>query len=159
MLTNLITTKSYANLMKKHIDDLLLHFFENSLHFGILCKIEDIEFNPQLPDHINEQFNQLTLFFLADYTYDSARIVDDMLMFEAGFGSENVGSVVSVPLLSIIQIIIDETPIFINLSDYNEELDITKHNLNNNSKDTNHGVENSMNAFLSNPENSKLIKK
>jgi len=140
--------------MKKSIESLLIHFFEEEQHFGILCKIEEISFNPPLPHNIESEFRSLTLFFLAGYTFETARIEDDVLIFEAGFGSENFGSIVSVPLLAILQIIIDETPVFINLalnpqipsqSDQSQEVD-TK------------GVENSMASFLNNPENSKFLK-
>ena len=76
-----------------------------------------------------------------------------MLIFEAGFGSENFGSLVSVPLISIMQVIIDETPVLINLATPKEEVTQTE------SKTDENGVENSMASFLSNPENSKFIKK
>ena len=73
-------------------------------------------------------------------------------MFEAGFGSDNFGSVTTVPLLSIMQIIIDETPVLINLSTYNK----VSENVINEKEES--GVENSMNSFLSNPENKKFLK-
>ena len=75
-----------------------------------------------------------------------------MLIFEAGFGSDNFGSVVSVPLLSIMQIIIDETPVFINLSVYKDEVQEQSR------EGDDKGVKNSMASFLNNPENSKFLK-
>ena len=153
MLENVIEDREFTQIMKKNIQDLIIHFFEKEQNFGILCKIEEISFNPQLPKNINSEFRPLTLFFLAGYTFETARIEDDKLIFEAGFGSENFGSVVTVPLLSIMQIIIDETPVLINLAVYKEEiqgeLDLKK-------EDT--GVKNSMASFLNNPENSKFLK-
>ena len=139
--------------MRKNIQDVIIHFFEKEQNFGILCKIEEVEFEPSLPESINSEFRQLTLFFLAGYTFETARIEDDVLVFEAGFGSDNFGSVVSVPLLSVIQIIIDETPILINLATHQEKT------LKEEIKIDENGVENSMASFLSNPENSKFIKK
>lgn len=138
--------------MQKSIESLIIHFFAQEQNFGILCKIDEIEFHPPLPQSIAKEFRSLTLFFLAGYTFETARIEENMLIFEAGFGSENFGSVVSVPLLSIMQIIIDETPLFINLASYDarenyEESEIDEA-----------GVENSMASFLSNPENSKFLK-
>jgi len=138
--------------MQKNIQELIIHFFAKEQNFGILCKIEEATFEPNLPDSIESEFRSLTLFFLAGYTFETARIEDGFLVFEAGFGSENFGSVVTVPLLSIMQIIIDETPVFINLSNYREERVIKK-------EVDDGGVENSMASFLSNPENSKFIKK
>jgi len=151
LLDSIINDRDFAALMQKNIEGTIIHFFEKEQNFGILCKIEDISFNPILPEDINSEFRPLTLFFLAGYTFETARIVEDTLVFEAGFGADNYGSVVTVPLLSIMQIIVDETPILINLANYEKGVEVKKevdHN----------GVENSMASFLSNPENSKFIK-
>ena len=152
MLENVINDKDFAILMQKNIQDLIIHFFEKEQNFGILCKIEEASFEPNLPENIESEFRSLTLFFLAGYTFETARIEDGFLVFEAGFGSDNFGSIVTVPLLSIMQIIVDETPVLINLSTYREESVIKK-------EVDEGGVENSMASFLSNPENSKFIKK
>lgn len=152
MLENIIQDRDFALLIKKNIQELITLFFQKEQNFGILCKIEDVSFEPGLPESINTEFRPLTLFFLAGYTFETARIENNLLIFEAGFGSDNFGSMVSVPLLSILQIIIDETPVLINISAYKEE----------ESKEMNSvdesGVENSMTSFLSNPENSKFLK-
>ena len=152
MLESLINDRDFAQLMQKNIQDLVIHFFDREQNFGILCKIEAISFEPELPENINSEFRPLTLFFLAGYTFETARIVDDMLVFEAGFGGDNFGSLVSVPLLSIMQVIVDETPVLINLANYDAQEAFSK-------KETNSGgIENSMASFLSNPENSKFLK-
>jgi len=151
LLENIIQDKNFGQLMKKNIQELIILFFQKEQNFGILCKIEEITFTPALPEDINSEFRPLTLFFLAGYTFETARIEDENLIFEAGFGSDNIGSVVSVPLLSIIQIIIDETPVLINLAiDNKEETEELKVDES--------GVKNSMASFLSNPENSKFLK-
>lgn len=152
MLENVIENANFAKIMKKSIEDLVVHFFQEEQHFGILCKIEEISFHPPLPESIAGEFRPLTLFFLAGYTFETARIEDDMLIFEAGFGSENFGSVVSVPLLAIMQIIIDETPVLINLAINPQPLQKKEES------EDNQGVKNSMASFLSNPENSKFLK-
>ena len=152
MLENVIEDKEFALLMQKNIQELIIHFFQKEQNFGILCKIEEASFEPNLPDSIESEFRPLTLFFLAGYTFETARIEEGMLVFEAGFGSENFGSIVSVPLLSIMQVIVEETPVFINLSTYREKTTVKK-------EVDEGGVENSMASFLSNPENSKFIKK
>ena len=155
MLDNLVEDRDFAKFMQKSLQELIVLFFEKEQNFGILCKIEDVSFDPPLPEHLNSEFRPLTLFFLAGYTFESARIEDGYLVFEAGFGAENFGSVVSVPLLSILQIIVDETPVFINLSTYKEDPNLE--NVKNVDVDPK-GVENSMASFLSNPENSKFLK-
>ena len=152
MLENVIEDSDFATLMQKNAQDLIIHFFEKEQNFGILCKIEEVFFEPELPESINAEFRPLTLFFLAGYTFETARIEDDMLIFEAGFGNDNIGSIVSVPLLSIMQIIVDETPVFINLATFKE----LSNEVENEVDDS--GVENSMASFLSNPENSKFLK-
>jgi len=151
LLEKIIHDRDFTQLMKKNIQDLIILLFEKEQNFGILCKIEEITFYPELPDDITSEFRPLTLFFLAGYTFETAKIEDDMLVFEAGFGSDNFGSVVSVPLLSIIQVIIDETPILINLAVENKEEKKSE-------KIDKKGVKNSMESFLSNPENSKFLK-
>jgi len=151
MLYELIKDEGYTKLMQKHIQELLLFMFEQEQNFGILCKIEHLTFEPELPEHIRNEFRPMTLFFLAGYTFDSARLENETLIFEAGFGEENVGSFVQVPLLSIMQIIVDETPVFVNLASPSEVAS-------NKATKQGNGVENSMASFLSNPENQKFIK-
>ena len=152
MLDKLVHDRAFSALMKKHIEEMIIEFFNKEQNFGILCKIEDAHFAPELPEEMYGNLRAMTLFFLAGYTFESARIEDDMLVFEAGFGPENFGSVVSVPLLSIMQILVDETPVLINLAvyqpDQKQSVDVDED-----------GVQNSMASFLSNPENSKFLKK
>lgn len=155
MLDNLVQDRDFAKLMRKNIEELIALFFAKEQNFGILCKIEDVRFDPELPDSLEAEFRPLTLFFLAGYTFESAYIENDCLIFEAGFGQENFGSVVSVPLLSILQVIVDETPVLINLSNLQELAEPT--NASNSDLDE-EGVENSMASFLANPENSKFLK-
>jgi len=152
LLENVIDDRGFAQIMKKSIQDLVIHFFSNEQNFGILCKIEDVYFEPTLPESINSEFRALTLFFLAGYTFETARIEDDTLIFEAGFGADNFGSVVRVPLLSIMQVIIDETPVLINLSVYKQTQEEKEKSVDES------GVKNSMASFLNNPENSKFLK-
>ena len=157
MLSNVTKDRDFALMMKQHLVDLLAFLFEKEQNFGVLCKIEDVSFNPELPEYMQDGFSHLTLFFLAGYTFESAYVESDHLIFEAGFGSENFGSVVSVPLLSIMQVIVDETPIFINLSELKlEDLNASEQPKANVDEKS---VEASMSVFLSNPENEKFFKK
>lgn len=151
MLFDIIKNPAFARLMENHVRDMLIYLFERDQNFGILCKIEHLTFDPPLPSYIQDEFRPMTLFFLAGYTFESARIENDVLIFEAGFGQENIGSFVSVPLLSIVQIIIDDTPAFVNLALPQEQY----HPIN---TEKNEGVQNSMSVFLSNPENQKFLK-
>ena len=152
MLNNIIHDLGFADVMQNNIQEMLIYLFENGKNFGVLCKIEDVSFNPDVPEEVSAAFHPMTLFFLAGYTFETARIEDEYLVFEAGFGADNFGSITSVPLLSIVQIIVDETPILINLATYK------KQSINLLKEVDNNGVENSMNSFLANPENSKFLK-
>ena len=152
MLDSVIKDSDFAKLMQKHMQELIVHFFNKEQNFGILCRIEDVNFEPTLPKDIATEFRPLTLFFLAGYTFETAHIQDDNLIFEAGFGTDNFGSLVSVPLISIMQVIVDETPVLINLATHKVE--------NKPAQEPNQkGLEDSMASFLSNPENSKFVKK
>jgi hypothetical protein len=151
MLYEMIKNEGYMNLMRKHIQELILFLFEQEQNFGILCRVEHLAFEPPLPENIRNDFRPMTLFFLAGYTFESARLDNNTLVFEAGFGEENIGSFVQVPLLSIMQVIVDETPIFVNLAS-------PKETVSNQPVKKENGIENSMASFLSNPENQKFIK-
>ncbi len=151
MLDSVTNNKDFTQLMQKHMQELIIHFFQKEQNFGILCKIEDALFEPNLPEEIVSEFRPLTLFFLAGYTFETAHIQDDYLTFEAGFGAENFGSIVRVPLVSIMQVIVDETPVMINLATYQAD---DKPKKVSDAK----GVKDSMASFLSNPENSKFVK-
>ncbi|MBL0708942.1 MAG: hypothetical protein JJW00_07845 [Sulfurimonas sp.] len=152
MLDSTIDDSDFSKLMQKHIQEFIIHFFHKEQNFGVLCSIEDVFFEPKLPKNIADDFRPLTLFFLAGYTFESAHIQDDYLVFEAGFGADNFGSIVSVPLTSILQVIVDETPLLINLATHKIE-DVPK------VKASPKGIQDSMASFLSNPENSKFINK
>ena len=152
MLFDIVKNENFKKLMQSHIEELIVYFFKTEQNFGILCKVEEISFDPQLPDYIASEFRPMTLFFLAGYTFETAHIDGDKLIFEAGFGSENIGSFVTVPLLSIIQIIVDETPIFVNVATYEKSKKEDK------TVKTGDGIKNSMEALLSNPENKKFKK-
>ncbi len=152
MLNNIINDAGFANVMQNNIQEMLIYLFEHEKNFGVLCKIEDVSFDPAVPEEVSAAFHPMTLFFLAGYTFDTARIEDECLVFEAGFGAENFGSLTTVPLLSIVQVIVDETPLLINLATYKKQSTNVLKEVDNN------GVENSMNSFLANPENSKFIK-
>jgi len=154
MLYDVLKDRNYANLMQKHILEILSFLFETEQNFGILCKIETLSFDPELPADITSEFRPMTLFFLAGYTFESARMEKDSLIFEAGFGSDNLGSIVTVPLLGIMQIIIDETPIFVNLASPLE----TNNTKAKNNESEKSGEKSSMEALLANPENKKFLK-
>ena len=146
MAQRILGDKEFSQMMKMHIADILELLMQRGQFFSILTNIAHVTFDPPLPSHIKTHFKPITLFVVAEYTFESSSIDDEYLYFEAGFGQDNVGSVVTVPLTAIVQILIEETPVFINLAmeilEERKEIKIKK----------------STNIFLKNPENQALIK-
>ena len=134
MTINLFQTKEYKALMTEHISKTIAYLFSKDQEFAIACEIEHIDFNPPLPASIMESFNDIVLFVLSGY-----------FIFEAGFGEENFGSTVTIPLLAIKQVIVGEHPIVLNLAKPSPTQE--------------RSTQNSMEALLKNPENKKLLKK
>ncbi|PDW16457.1 hypothetical protein BB430_00235 [Helicobacter pylori] len=95
-------------LNNKHCIEYLQFLSKNHLSFNLLCERDAIDFSPKLPKEIHEKFGTLVLFVLAGYTLESLIIDAQSVQFEAGFGPNNIGSVVQVKLPGIIQILIKE---------------------------------------------------
>ena len=112
----ILQTAEFRKIKEKHAKEILEFLIPNAEEFDILCSSDEISFNPALPKHITSGFGEVLVFTLANYTLSTAKIIDNKLTFEAGFGEENIGSVVSVPLGVIIQITQEETPLFINVA-------------------------------------------
>lgn len=148
MLQDVLNDPVFSSEMKRHVREVLEILLQKGTNFSILTNIAEISFEPELPDEIRSTFKPITMFVLAGYTFESCIVDEWGVSFEAGFGHENYGSLVCVPLLSVLQIIVDETPILINLSVDVEERP----------KSTSKGVKRSMEALLSNPENENLLK-
>jgi len=139
----------FKNIMQEHIYKVVEFLLNESQEFGVACEIEYVEFNPPLPDDIQKTLPTITLFMLANYTFESATLADDSLRFEAGFGRENVvGAVVTIPLLAIKQIFVEEYPILVNVAEPIKDEDFDSDEL-----------VDSMSILLNNPENAKLLKK
>ncbi|MRJ02601.1 MAG: hypothetical protein GXO19_03375 [Epsilonproteobacteria bacterium] len=144
MLYDLLQDNQFAALLRSHSLDILHYLFEKGEEFGVVADRDAISFNPKLPDEIYRSLPEFPLFLLVNYTFESGRIENGSLVFEAGFGPENFGSVVTIPVESLLQIIVDETPIFVNLTATIKRRPAPK---------------DSMELFLSNPENRKFMKK
>jgi len=149
MLQSVLTDPDFSHEMKRHVKSVLEILLQRGTNFSILTNVAEISFEPSLPEEIVATFKPITMFVLAGYTFESCIIDDWGVSFEAGFGHDNFGSLVSVPMLSVLQIIVDETPVLINLSVDVEEKP----------KEKSKGARRSMEALLSNPENEKLLKK
>ena len=147
MTINLFQTPEYKELMQEHIFKTIEYLFQKNQEFAVACEIKRISFSPELPQSIQDSFEETVLFILSGYTFESANIDKDYFSFEAGFGNENFGSTVTIPLLCIKQVFVGDHPIVFNLAKYEGE---KKESVSNKS---------SMEALLNNPENKKLLKK
>jgi len=141
-----LDNNEFRVLMQDHILTLVEYMFNANQEFGVACEIKEVSFEPNLPKELHDSLPEITLFMLANYSFDSATIDYSNLVFEAGFGPDNLGAMVSIPLLAIKQIFVGEYPIMINIASANSEEESIEEI-------------DSMSALLNNPENAKLFKK
>ena len=156
MIINLFQTKEYKALILEHISKTISFFFEKEQEFSVACQVKHIEFSPELPQDIKESFDEIVLFIVSGYSYESAHLDEAYFSFEAGFGSDNFGSTVTIPLLAIKQIFLGENPILFNLAEHTH----TQESVSNSSKEIASrkiSRETSMKSLLDNPENKKLL--
>ena len=146
MALSLFQTDPFRALMRDHLYNTLAFLLEEGQEFAVAAEMEYLDFDPELPREIRRGFGEVALFVLAGYTFESAHFDQDYLYFEAGFGEENIGAFVSIPLLAIRQIFVGEYPIAVNITAPAPFVD-------NRAK-----ADHSMEALLRNPENQKLIK-
>lgn len=147
MTINLLQTPEYRTLIQKHIFESIKYLFSKNQEFALACEVKYITFTPELPANIKDTFEDTVLFILSGFTFESAQLDEESFSFEAGFGSENFGSTVSLPLLAIKQLFVGDNPIVINLA--NPVIEKEKESASKKS---------SMEALLNNPENKKLLK-
>jgi hypothetical protein len=143
MITDIIENEEYKKLVCKQVKETIEFLLDSNQEFSITANIEGMRFNPELPKPIKEQLAKFSLFILSNYTYTTVEVNDDFLTFEAGYGSENFGSVAKVPLHCVFQIVVDESILYIN-----SVATVDKFNKNK--------EQNSMSVFKNNPNNKKF---
>lgn len=152
MLNKLILDETLSQMLERNSSDMIMHLLESGVEFGVICDTSAISFDPPLPQDIMANIRPIALFLLSGYSFESAQLgADSVLYFEAGFGSENFGSLVSVPIEQVIQIVVEDTPIFINITAGQKRKQPKK-------PMQEEGVEHSMRCLMSNPENQKFLK-
>ena len=143
MINDIIEDIDYKKLVEAQIKENVTFLLNKNQEFSITANIESATFTPELPKVIKESMHKFSLFILSNYTYSTVQINDTHISFEAGFGNENFGSVVKIPLHSIFQIIVDESILYINSV---ATVDKLKKDLKKNSYD----------LFKNNPNNKKF---
>ncbi|MFP4331895.1 MAG: hypothetical protein ACOCP1_01545 [Campylobacterales bacterium] len=146
MLEDMLKNRELREILSAHCADLMEFMLENDINFSLVCDVNRVSFDPELPSDIKNAFKQFSVFVLAGYTFESAELDDDYIYFEAGFGAENIGSHVSIPLGAILNIVVDDSVVFINPA---ATIKV---------QGDDEGVEHSLSALLSNPENKKFLK-
>ena len=146
-----LESSEYKELMKEHIYATVEYLFDKNQEFGIACETSNVSFQPALPQDLRNSLPEVTLFMLANYSFETASIDTQYISFEAGFGADNFGALVHVPLLAVKHLYVDEYPVLINVATVNLE----------NEEEGNDEKEStdSMAILLNNPENAKLLKR
>jgi hypothetical protein len=147
MITKIINNNDYKTITKKQIKEVIDFLLQNNQEFAVTANVKGISFEPALPSSILDKLSTFSLFVLSNYTYSTIEINEDYLIFEAGFGKENFGAQVKIPLLAVFQIIIEESILYINSIATSENF-VQKEEL----------VKKSMDVFKNNPKNKKLMK-
>jgi len=153
MVTNLLYDTKFATLMENSATELIKYLFDKNIEFGVVCDTAGVSFDPVLPKDIMKNIKQIALFVVSGYSFESAYLSDEnTLYFEAGFGPQNFGSTVGISIDKIAQIVVEDTPIFINISaGQKKKVQAPKEPTDSESK--------SMERLLSNPENKRFLKK
>ncbi|MDR1460200.1 MAG: hypothetical protein LBI78_00945 [Campylobacteraceae bacterium] len=147
-----LKSEEFVRTIHQTLKEVLSLLLKNDMPFTILTNISRINFEPSLPSSVTQNLQQFTLFAIENYTFSSAKLINNHLVFEAGFGEDDFASLVTVPLGAIVKIIVENVPIFLNIS-----LDITEHTAEEVSKEDK--LKKSFEALLNNPENKNLFKK
>jgi len=151
MIFNIVEDIHYREMLEGQIFEVIEYLINKNEEFSITANIKGVSFNPEIPESISENFSHFTLFTLSNYTYETIILTEQSITFEAGFGSENFGSVVTVPLYAIFQIVIDESILFLNptatVEKYFQKQEIIEEDQSSRS----------MNAFTMNSKNKDLL--
>jgi len=150
MIFNIVEDINYREMLSGQIFEVIEYLINKDEEFSITANIKGVDFNPEIPTSISDNFSHFTLFTLSNYTYESIVLTEKNITFEAGFGSENFGSHVTIPLYAIFQIVIEESILFLNptatVEKYFEKKEIEEDH-----------ISRSMNAFTMNKKNKDLL--
>ena len=114
MILDILEDEDYKEMIEGQIFELIGHLLNKQQEFSITVNIKAVEFEPEIPDTISSNFQPFTVFALANYTYSSIELTDTHISFETGFGPQNFGSVVTVPLFALFQIVVSDSILFLN---------------------------------------------
>lgn len=153
MIVDILEDENYRDIMKKQIKEIMTYLHNQNEEFSVTSNIKGVSFYPEIPEPIRNNFSKFTMFSLTNYTYSTIEISDSSISFEAGFGEENFGSVVTIPFYAIFQLVANDSILFVNPTATVDKYFI-KDNL---IKDEGNQKDRSRNAFSMNPKNKSLI--
>lgn len=156
MIFNIVEDEEYKEIIESQIYEIIEFLLNKDQEFSITANINGVSFNPQVPKSISKSFPHFTLFTLANYTYSTVELSDTHISFETGFGAENFGSVVTIPLTAVFQIVIDESILFLNPTATVEKY-FKKEELEESQNISEDQEERSLNAFKMNKKNKELF--
>lgn len=144
----------FEKLLDKQCEDVIRFLSKEKVNFALVCEVKNVVFDPPLPQEILEGFQPLSLFVLAGYTFDSLAFSQDGIMFEAGFGPNNIGSFVQINFRHILQLSVSnhkskDMIVFRRLDGFEIFGDEEQNKIQN--------LQQSMQAILSNPHNQKYF--
>lgn len=154
MENKLFFNKKLRKAMEKNCENTIEFLVGENIDFFITVEKDVVEYNPNLPSNILPDNNDFVIFHVINYGLENIHFENNNVVVEMGFGSENFGSTLTIPLWSIFQINIgnhiQKEPMFINI------LGIKATSIKENIKLKN-GVDKSKNIFMNNPANKDLI--
>jgi hypothetical protein len=151
MIFNILEDLNYKEMLEGQIFEVLEYLINKDEEFSLTANINGVSFDPEIPETISKKFSHFTLFTLSNYTYQSIILTEKNISFEAGFGSKNFGSHVTIPLCAIFQIVIDESILFLNPT-----ATVEKYFMQKEQEEANQELR-SMNAFTLNTKNKDLL--
>ncbi len=116
---NIFSSENFADLSKKHIDEVLSLLLNSQTTFSIIVKTAGVNMTPEIIGVINKDYSHMR-FDIVGYSFETAISIQNKFIFRAGFGNNNnmKESEVSINLLDIYQIFIGKNPMLINFSEY-----------------------------------------
>ncbi len=139
-------------------------FIENllvqNIEFSFIAELDDVNFVPELPEDALEGVEQSIFLSVQGYSFETAKVFDRFLLFEAGFGTDDIAYKVQVPLLAIKKIIKDEYVIFVNIAENRKQttLDFPSFlTVNELSEYESKDIEESIESLLKHPDNREIF--
>lgn len=161
-MNRILFNDRFKAMMSSHAREVLRFLVSNEIYHTLVCQSNGVEFNPPIE---LSGVGDLVSFYLAGHSFDTIRLSENNIEFEAGFGADNVASIVSVNFSQILHIVIPSNqfaqngvPIFTNATHpilYN----ISQEELEQSYKKQEKHLEHSLLALCSNPLNEKFFSK